>query len=839
MDDHNLGERRQDRKMVKFSILVPDATLNYVKNPALRYDATGWNAQGSTITRSLEQARFGIASLKVITNASANREGCFYRVNSLTNISEPITVSCYVRGAGKVRLRVIANPTGTERVSEGVFLRSDRWTRLSVTGRSIGSNDVRLYVETDEGSAKARTFYVDGAQMERKAYPTTYCDGDQEKCRWNGTYHGSTSQRNAYTRAGGRWIQLAGEEREAEDLYMTAVGGLGVAPIQNNVQSFALEPGGYMQNVKINSRVITLAFFSKHYDQNSRNQTVTLSALHQLRQFLIDVVKPDKTAGNEEIWFEYQDGDKPLYFKARYDGGLEGEWDVRNQWINSFPLRLLCTSPMIYEDSQDAASLDFQDMSGAVGLNIVQEVMGRIDGRWSGMNGGMNNDVDKLALGPDGKIYAIGRFTFINGPSYITPAGGIAYWDGEAWTSAATNISLGGRLYSIAVAPNGYVYVCGDFTSIGGVAANNIAYWNGSAWNAMGTGLNSFGRVVRVAPNGDVYAGGEFTTAGGIACTYIARWDGFQWRRVGQFGGMNQFVLAIAISIDGSVIYIGGAFTDQNGFAANAMLRVASYNTTTGLFSAMGSGVNNKVYALCLTPSNILYAGGIFTASGSGTINRIGYWNGSSWIAMGTGVNSDVNDIQAFSDSSILIVGLFTTAGGKFANGAVLWNGSTFFNLDMRIELTSSPTSLVNGALIDRSTDDIYMGGDILRIISSGQTILDYPGASETRPILYIKGPCNVYWIENQTTGKRMNLDLTVQNTEEVFIDPARGLFYSFGRGNLLYTLLPGSDFRNFTLVPGENKLAIFGTNDVGAIMQIYYAPVHWSVDETQNEESL
>lgn len=824
--------------MLRFSILVPDATVNYVKNPAMRYDTTGWNAQGSTITRSLEQARFGIASLKVVTNGSAIREGCFYRVNTLTNVSEPITVSCYARGAGKVRLRVIANPTGTERISDSVFLRSDRWTRLSVTGRSIGSDDVRLYVETDEGSAKVRTFYVDGAQMERKDYPTTYCDGDQEKCRWNGTYHGSTSQRNAYTRAGGRWVQLAGEERAEEDLYMTVVGGLGVAPLQNNIQSFALETGGYLQNVKVNSRVITLSFFAKHEDQNSRNQPVTLSALHQLRQFLIDAVKPDKTKGNEEIWFEYQDGDKPLYFKARYDGGLEGEWDVRNEWINSFPLRLLATSPMIYEDSQDAASLDFQDTLYPVfPLSIgLLSIMGRIDGRWSDMNGGVAGEIYDLALSPTGTLYVAGQFSNVFNFSPVTTpnSGGVAYWDGTFWYGLSSSISFGGRVNSIAIAPNGYIYVCGTFTTLSGVAANRIAYWNGSTWNAMGTGLNSDANVIRVAPNGDIYVGGNFTTAGGVACTYIARWDGFQWKRVGQFGGMNNVVNAIAFSTDGNSMYIGGTFTDQNGFAANAMLRVASYNTNTGLFSAMGSGFNNSVYALCLTPSNILFAGGAFTASGSTTINRVAYWSGSAWIAMGTGVNSNVNDIRAFPDSKVLIIGDFTTANGKNANGAVSWNGSTFFNIDMSLEIGTPNTGLIN-----LLSGDFYLGGSISKSLIAGQNALTNSGTAETRPLLYIKGPCNVYWIENQTTGKRMYLDLTIQNTEDVFIEPARGLFYSTSRGDLFYTLLPGSDFRDFTLSPGENKLAVFGTNDVGAIMQIYYAPIHWSVDATQNEESL
>src|SRR5574342_954277 len=189
--------------MVRFSALIPEATVNYVTNPSLRYDTTGWNASGSTLTRVLTRARFGIASLQVVTAGSALREGAFFRVSVLTNVNEPITISAYVRGAGRVRIRLDNNVVGgTEFSSLPVQLSADRWQRLVVTGFSTGGNDLRLYVETDEAAAAARTFYIDGAQLERKAYVTSYCDGDQTDCRWSGLYHASTSSRPAGTRAG-------------------------------------------------------------------------------------------------------------------------------------------------------------------------------------------------------------------------------------------------------------------------------------------------------------------------------------------------------------------------------------------------------------------------------------------------------------------------------------------------------------------------------------------------------------------------------------------------------------------------------------------------------------
>jgi hypothetical protein len=200
--------------MVNFAVLVPEATVNYVTNPALRYDTTDWNAQGATLTRVLTRARFGIASLRVVTNGSALYEGAYFRVSALSGVSEPITVSAYVRGTGRVRIRLDNNVVGgTEFASQPVELTDARWQRIWVTGFTTGGNDLRLFVETAEGSAAARTFYVDGAQLERKSAPTTYCDGDQPGCRWNGMFHASSSQRAGNTRAWGSWLQLAGAER--------------------------------------------------------------------------------------------------------------------------------------------------------------------------------------------------------------------------------------------------------------------------------------------------------------------------------------------------------------------------------------------------------------------------------------------------------------------------------------------------------------------------------------------------------------------------------------------------------------------------------------------------
>jgi len=826
--------------MATLRILVPDGTTNYVKNPSMRFDATGWTAAGSTLTRTLTRARFGISALQVVTNGSALNEGAYYRVSNLTNVNDPITVSAYVRGTGRVRIRVISSLGGSQAFSKDVDLLADRWTRIYATGRHNGSNDIRVYVETNGAAAQARTFYVDGVQMEVKPYPTTYIDGEQPGCRWHGVSHNSISIRDPYTRAGGRWVTIGGPEREAQDLYMTVVGGLGVAPMTNNVQSYADSPGSYFQNQKIFARTITLTFFAKHVDLLGE-KPVSLQNLHQLRQMLIDIIKPDRTAGGEEFLMEYQDGDKPLYFSARYDGGLDGEWDIRNQWINSFPLRLLAVSPFLAEDSQEVASLDFQNWE-----SNMNRVIQRVDGEWKMMNYGFDNLVYSVELGRRGEVFAGGGFTHANNNALaIDPlifANCIAYFDGDQWQRVSTGaLGVGNSVRAVALAPNGDIYIGGIFTSVGGVAANNIAKWNGTTWSALGSGLNGTVLAVEVAPNGDIYVGGGFTTAGGIPASCLARWDGGSWHSMGISGGLNSSVSALSISPDGLSVYVGGFFTDEFGASADNLLRIAIYDVATNSFEAIGDGFDAEVWDIKLSDSGLLYAGGIFTLSGLQSVPHVAVWNGSIWQPLGSGMETtgEVYSIDLAPNGDLMALGNFTEAGGLDTKNGALWNGSTWVSLDI------IPNGVWLDGLFNPDNGNVYLSGEgntttgDSNAIFSGVTLVDNAGTAEVSPVIYVLGQGTLRRIENWTTKKRMFLELDILDDEEVFIDFGRAQIRSTVRGDLSHRILSGSDFKAFTLIPGENKIITFMTNDVDAYMQISYQPLHWGADATAPIEEL
>lgn len=806
-------------------LLVPQGTTNYCKNPSVEVDTTDWNADSAAISRSLDEARFGIASLKVITNGAGLREGTCYRVSSFTNYNGLVTGSIYVRGQGLVHARLIDNPAGKEWVSDPIKLSSSRWQRIDVTGRSTGSNDFRLYIETHGDSIQSVTFYVDGAQIEKLGYVTTYCDGDQDGCRWDLMEHASNSVRSDYTRQGGRWLDMAGPSCEEQDLYMTVVGGMGMASIRNQTQDYADAPGAFYQSAKTLSRLITLTFHAKRKYKTRSNELPSLSALHELRQQLLDVIKPDKTAGAQAFLLEYQDGEIPLYLWVRYDGGLEGEWDVRNQFVNSFPLRLLAVSPYWFEDDQETDSLNFRN------TQTINYALQRIDGVWSDMNGGFNGQVLGFTVGPRGQIVAYGNFILANHKSGAIDedifANFIAWWDGEKWNEYGTGAD--DIIRDAHFGPNGNLWVTGDFTTLLGVACNYVGYidTNGVA-HAMGAGLNAPGYAIRAASDGDVYVGGAFTTADGVTVNYFTRYDG-TFHATGVYTGLNGTVLSIDITQDASQVYLCGEFTDENTSPAILSLNyVALFEPLFNQFDELGTGFDAIARKVLVTESGRVYCAGDFTESNDAALILLylAYWNGASWFEVGIGADNTIRDLSFSKLGMLLLGGDFTRAGSVDSFYAALFNDSAYVNLDAVLP------AAVYGVIFDRQ-ENIFIAPNGTTAEFAAISTVENIGSAETHPVLYITGPATLIWFENQSTKKRVYADLVIAENEEITIDFSQGTVLSNTRGNIVYSINPGSDLRAWTLIPGNNKIALLMTNDVAATAHISYIPRHWSADHT------
>jgi hypothetical protein len=201
------------------------------------------------------------------------------------------------------------------------------------------------------------------------------------------------------------------------------------------------------------------------------------------------------------------------------------------------------------------------------------------------------------------------------------------------------------------------------------------------AWvPGVGTpGTNSVIRALAVLPGGDVIVGGFFTTAGGAPANRIARYNPSTgvWSALGS--GTNGPVYALAVLPGGDVI-VGGSFTTAGGVAGTS--RIARYNPSTGVWSALGSGIsqaNSFVFALAVLPGGDVIVGGIFGMAGGVRASCIARCNPSNgvWSALGSGTNSSVFALAVLPSGEVIAGGSFKTAGGSPANRIARYNPST------------------------------------------------------------------------------------------------------------------------------------------------------------------
>ena len=291
---------------------------------------------------------------------------------------------------------------------------------------------------------------------------------------------------------------------------------------------------------------------------------------------------------------------------------------------------------------------------------------------WSDLNGGMNDRVNALTVydaGDGPALYAGGHFNQAGG----IPAAQIAKWDGATWSPLAGSVltpfpqdgayapeshqdsetndditsdnllqdtALDGPVWTLTVHDDGSgpaLYVGGEFTTTGGIAARKIAKWDGAAWSALADGLNGTVHALSVFDEDGtgpaLYAGGWFTASNRLNTFFIARWDGMAFSALNN--GMNNHVRALAIfddDGDGPIpagLYAGGGFTTAGGLPSERiakwsappelMILTQPANQAVALgddaeFSVIASGYGNLQYQWTKDGPPLQDGGNIFGA---------------------------------------------------------------------------------------------------------------------------------------------------------------------------------------------------------------------------------
>jgi hypothetical protein len=225
-----------------------------------------------------------------------------------------------------------------------------------------------------------------------------------------------------------------------------------------------------------------------------------------------------------------------------------------------------------------------------------------------------------------------------------------------------------------SVAPAGDVtYLGGDFTELSPATGNALALDAGTgARDTSFPTVSGLVRAVAARPGGGWFLGGSFSTIGGKSRGHLATTTSS-----GTVGGWNPkakggTVEAMALSPDGSVLYVAGSFT---AIGASARDGLASFTTSDLKLTSWAPSpvTGGTVDALVVAPTGTVYVGGSFSGvAGSGRSHLAAIDPDGTLLGWNPGASDDVHAL-AVGGGVVYAGGAFTTLGhiGQSRVGAI------------------------------------------------------------------------------------------------------------------------------------------------------------------------
>ena len=810
--------------MSSWQVIVPQAGGNLITNPSMEAGIAGYGASnGAVLTQTTATAAFGGWSLRSISNPAAGFSGILRDVSLAPNTR--YVLSFYAVADAGQEYAAYARETASGTVhGTTLFTTTGAWQRVEVaflTPAVITAYTLAVLLIRDGASY---ALYTDGWQVEvdvgATLRATTFIDGDQPGCTWDGARQASLSTRSGQWRSGGKIVDF-----DTYSAYVTDYQGVGSAGYTNVNTDNGIIGGATFQRSIVQPRGFSISMW---FDAAS------LDALHTARQSLLDALKPNLVSPQQPVVLRYTGNGEPRLLYCYYEAGL----DSGTIWPNpeDIQVRFVAYDPYWYSEYTSSKWLSaFDEIPDA---DYVLERAA--NGTWHALAGGLSGTVRTAIYDSAGNLYVGGDFTTAYNAAGIgspVTVNRVAKWDGTSWSPLGAGMV--GPVYALALSPSGTLYA-------GGAVTNGLQQWNGTAWSNVGTPVAGSKTVYALAYNatdGKLYVGGDFISWYGITNAHgIVSWNGSAFAAVGTGIEAGGVVSALALDLDGSVI-AGGTFSTAGGVTVN---HIARWHPSSGLWRSLFANFGAPINAIAVDTAGIVYAGGT-----SNTSLPAPYLNAyaGSWYPLGSGVNGSVDALSVLPDRRLLVGGAFTTAGGStLRDRSALWNGSAW---------EVFPVDLPGSARVYASASNVYTGELTLGYNTSGtavasniaDVVVNNPGTEDAAPLIYISHTGTLETIENVTTGKKLFFDITVAVGETLWLDLSvltpqylpifaptfnrnGPRLWSIFRGDCTRHILPNSDLATFRLLPGDNVILVKTRNAApGASFNILFRPRYLSSD--------
>lgn len=294
-----------------------------------------------------------------------------------------------------------------------------------------------------------------------------------------------------------------------------------------------------------------------------------------------------------------------------------------------------------------------------------------------------DGSINSVALQPYGKILIGGYFFEYNnvprnGIARINPDGSL---DTEFFNSGEGALGI---VYSIVVQPNGQILIGGNFSHYNGVTRNRIARLRstGSLDPTFNPGIGvgdpeNTGNAIRsiaLHPDGSIFIVGEFPSYNGISRNNIAKLnpDGSLDTSFNIGTGTNNIINICAVQSDGKLL-IGGEFTQYNNIQSNSLIRLNEDGSLDTTFNIEAY----KVKAITLQADGKILVGGDFIFDEGYTTTVIRLNNDGSidtTFNLGAGAigtaETGINSIVRHNDK-MYIGGYFTSYNNQNINSII------------------------------------------------------------------------------------------------------------------------------------------------------------------------
>ena len=273
---------------------------------------------------------------------------------------------------------------------------------------------------------------------------------------------------------------------------------------------------------------------------------------------------------------------------------------------------------------------------------------------------------------------------------------------------------VSGEVSALAVSGS-TLYVGGNFPFVNGVARNCLAAVDATSgalgsWDPNVTAPDSGNPdalgVKALTVNGSIiYVGGGFTAVGGQTRSNLAAVDAATALPTAWDPTTNATVFALGAS--GSTVYAGGEFTSIGGELRRG---IASLDVTTGAVTDWNPDPDGQlVFVLALAVDGpTVYAGGEFWSIGGQPRNRLAAVDATSGLATPWDPNPD-SQVAALlkSGSTVYVGGGFANIGGQARSRIAALNAAT----GLATSWNPNPTGTASVSVLVMSGSTLYVGG--------------------------------------------------------------------------------------------------------------------------------